>query len=70
MADEPKLIVALEARLDKFEKQMREAGLIAEREMRSIETKMGTVAGGVVIGTVLAKAIRKACRWRLMKFKS
>ena len=38
MADEPKLVVALEARLDKFERQLREAGLIAERQMKEIES--------------------------------
>jgi hypothetical protein len=37
MADEPRLIVALEARLDKFEKDLRQAGLLAEREMKSIQ---------------------------------
>lgn len=39
MASEPKLVVALEARLNKFESQMKEAGLIADRGVRDIESK-------------------------------
>ncbi len=38
MAD-PKLVVALEARLEKFEKQMKEAGVIADRGVKDIEDK-------------------------------
>jgi len=50
MADDPKLLVVLEARLDKFEKQLKEAGLIAEREMANIERK---VSGGALSGSFL-----------------
>lgn len=38
MAD-PKLVVALEARLNKFESDLKQAGLIADREVRNIEDK-------------------------------
>lgn len=39
MADDPKLIVILEARLDKFEKQLSQAGVIADRHIGGIMTK-------------------------------
>jgi hypothetical protein len=39
MANEPKLVVALEARLNKFEGDLKQAGLIADREVRNIEDK-------------------------------
>lgn len=60
MADDPKLVVALSARIDQFEKQMREAGLIAEREVRGIETKLSTVTFGTAGGVLLAQAIKAA----------
>ena len=70
MADDPKLVVAITARLDQFEKQLKEAGVIAEREVSSIEKKMGGiggdllggVAGGVVGGLIarLPELIAKA----------
>lgn len=39
MAADPKLVVALEARLNRFEKQLKEAGVIADREVRRIEDR-------------------------------
>lgn len=39
MPSDPKLVVALEARLDKFEKQLKDAGVIADRQVRDIEDK-------------------------------
>jgi DNA-binding Xre family transcriptional regulator len=57
MADEPKLIIALEARLDRFERQLREAGLIAQREVRDLESKM---AIGTAAGNLIAKGIERA----------
>jgi hypothetical protein len=47
MADEPRLIVALEARLDEFEKNLREAGLIAERQMKGIESTLKRGVGDI-----------------------
>lgn len=60
MADEPKLIVAVEARLDRFERQLKQAGLIAERELKNIEQKTGSITFGVAAGNLLASAIQKA----------
>lgn len=39
MASEPKLVVALEARLNKFENDLRQAGVIADRSVKSIEDR-------------------------------
>ena len=58
MADNPQLVVALLARIDKFEKDLKDAGLIAEREMRGIETKLLTITVGTAAGQLLAKAIQ------------
>jgi hypothetical protein len=60
MADEPKLVVALEARLDKFEKQLREAGLIAQKELERIETKTSQITIGTALGRTLSRAIESA----------
>ena len=43
MASDPKLVVLLEARLDKFEKQMAQAGLIADRHVNDINGKLEKV---------------------------
>src|SRR5580765_1858698 len=60
MADDPKLIVSLEARLDRFEKQLKEAGLIAQKEVDAIEASLGSIgsktAGGAFAGTFLGTA--------------
>ncbi len=59
MADEPKLVVALEARLDKFEKQLKEAGVIAEREVKNIEDKFSQANpqfAGTFLGSFLGTA--------------
>jgi len=62
MADDPKLVVAITARLDQFEKSMKEAGLIAEREVKNIEAKLSTgrLAGAGAIGTLIAKGVEAA----------
>lgn len=60
MADEPQLVVAITARLDQFEKKLKDAGLIAEEAMRSIQTRMGTIAGGTALGNIIADAIKAA----------
>src|SRR6185503_15979135 len=39
MAAEPQLTVALQARLDKFEAQMKQAGIIADRQVSEIEDR-------------------------------
>src|SRR4051812_11712734 len=39
MAVDPGLVVSLEARLDKFEKQLKSAGVIADREVSAIEQR-------------------------------
>lgn len=39
MANEPKLVVALEAQLNRFERDLKQAGLIADREVRKIEDR-------------------------------
>lgn len=39
MASDPQLVVAMEARLDKFEKQMAQAGLIADKSAKDIEDR-------------------------------
>src|SRR5262245_25004490 len=66
MADEPKLIVALEAKLDKFEKTLREAGLIAEQTVRDIEKKFekaspqfGSTFKGTFLGNVASQAVKE-----------
>lgn len=46
MAD-PKLVVALEARLNKFEKTLKDAGTIAERQVKSIESKFDKMNPGM-----------------------
>ena len=56
MADDPKLVTALEVRLNAFEKQLKEAGVIAEREVKNIEDKFAKanpVFGGTFLGTFL-----------------
>jgi hypothetical protein len=67
VATDPQLIVALEARLDKFEKALKEAGVIAEQQVKEIEQKFagmeitpGKIAGGVALGNVIFKALEKA----------
>lgn len=42
MADNPQLVVAITARLDQFEKQLKEAGLIAGREVAAIERNVSS----------------------------
>lgn len=39
MADEPRLVVALEARLNKFESDLRQAGVLADRSVKQIEDR-------------------------------
>lgn len=49
MAAEPKLVVALEARLNKFEKTLKDAGVIADKKVSEIEnrfSRMNPKAGG------------------------
>lgn len=49
MAAEPKLVVALEARLNKFEKTLKDAGVIADKKVSEIESRfsrMNPQAGG------------------------
>jgi hypothetical protein len=67
VATDPQLIVALEARLDKFEKGLKEAGIIAEQQIKEIEAKFagmeitpGKIAGGVAAGNVIFKFLDKA----------
>jgi hypothetical protein len=62
MADTPQLIVAISARLDQFEKQLKEAGLIAEREIKNIETKTSQIAIGSAIGVGTVKLIEAAMK--------
>jgi len=62
MADEPKLIVAVEARLDRFERQLKQAGLIAERELKELESKTQFSIGGIAAGNLLAIGIEKAMK--------
>lgn len=47
MATDPKLVVALEARLNKFEKTLKEAGTIAERQVKTIEDKFDKMNPGM-----------------------
>lgn len=47
MASDPKLVVALEARLNKFEKSLKDAGTIAERQVKSIESKFDKMNPGM-----------------------
>src|SRR5215211_1171904 len=60
MATDPKLIVALEARLDDFERQLKQGGAIAEREVARIEGKLGTL--GVAVGTALGRIFVEVAR--------
>jgi hypothetical protein len=60
MADNPQLVVAITARLDQFEKQLKQAGLIAEREIKTIETKTSQIAIGSGIGIAAVDAIKAA----------
>jgi len=65
MADDPKLVTALEVRLNAFEKQLKEAGVIAEREVKNIEDKFAKanpVFGGTFLGTFLGNAARDAAK--------
>jgi hypothetical protein len=65
MATNPQLVVALEARLDKFEAQLKQAGVIAERAVSDIEDKFsranpafgGGFAGGL-LGGLLSGGVR------------
>jgi hypothetical protein len=66
VATDPQLLVALEARLDRFEKQMREAGFIAERTVKDIEDKFskanpqfGATFAGNFLGNLAAKLVRE-----------
>lgn len=67
MADSAKLLVTLEAKLDRFEKQMKDAGVIAEKGVKDIEDKFskanpafsGGFLGGL-IGGVAAQGIKEA----------
>lgn len=68
MATDPGLVVALEARLNRFEQQLKEAGHIADREVSNIEKRfakmnpqMGFV-GNFVKGTLAAFSLEKAIR--------
>lgn len=59
MPDNPQLVVALETRLDKFEKQLKEAGVIAEREVKNIEDKFSRANpqfAGTFLGSFLGSA--------------
>jgi uncharacterized coiled-coil protein SlyX len=56
VASEPKLVVALEARLTQFEKQLKEAGVIADREVKAIEdrfSRANPAFGGTFLGSFL-----------------
>jgi Lambda phage tail tape-measure protein (Tape_meas_lam_C) len=44
MANEPRLVVALDARLEAFEENLRRAGQIAEREVKTIEGTFSRIA--------------------------
>jgi hypothetical protein len=59
MANEAALVAKLEVRLDKFEKQMRQAGQIADKGTKDIEDRFtrSNVAIGSTIGTALGKGI-------------
>lgn len=69
MADEPQLIVALDARLDKFEKALVQAGVIAQEQIDKIEGKFqkmqigpgdASMTSAVAKGNLIAAAIEKA----------
>lgn len=65
MADDPKLVVALEARLNKFEKQMKDAGVIADREMKKIEDRVSqnnSVFAATFLGNFLGKLAAGAAK--------
>lgn len=47
MASDPKLVAVLEARLDKFEKSLVEAGKVVDREIDEIENKFSRRAGNI-----------------------
>lgn len=55
MAGEPALVAALEARLTKFEKQLKEAGTIADREVSKIEARFAKLNPGSSFLAGLAK---------------
>lgn len=67
MADEPRLVTILEARLNKFEKDLKAAGNIADREVKRIESKfsqmnpnlgfVGNFAKGALAALTLEKAL-------------
>lgn len=56
MPGEPALVAALEARLTKFESQLKEAGKIAEREVSKIEGRFSKMNPGSSFLTGFAKA--------------
>lgn len=66
MASEPQLVVALEARLSKFEAQMKQAGLIADRQVSEIEGRFArsnpTLGAGVggFLGALAGAGIKTA----------
>lgn len=62
MAVDPGLVVSLEARLDKFEKQLKEAGVIADRHVSAIEdrfSKSNPSFSGSFLGNFLANLTTK-----------
>lgn len=76
MAAEPKLVVALEARLTKFEKDLKQAGVIADRQVRSIEDSfsksnpsLGFVSG-LAKGAIAAVSLQQALTGVLNVMKS
>jgi hypothetical protein len=63
MAD-PQLVANITARLDAFEREMKRAGRVAERELEAVERmaqRMGTAVGSA-IGNVAADAVRFLAR--------
>jgi hypothetical protein len=70
MADSAKLITTLEVRLDKFEKQLKEAGVIAEKGADEIEKKFSAInpsfAGGL-LGGLFSGVFKEGAR-DLIKF--
>ncbi len=66
-ATDAQLVVSLEARLNKFEKQLKEAGIIADRQVKAIEDRFARsnpAFGGSFLGSFLGnfstKALEKA----------
>lgn len=58
MADQAQLIASLKLRMDEFEKQMKEAGVIAENTVKDIENKFSKanpVFAGTFLGTMAAR---------------